>query len=243
MNSDISNAIPRLVCGERTATAFMVSDTIAITATHALAEFFDGERPVKLFFTVDNHVEEVDAEPIIPSEECRNQHIIALRLTLAVRGVKPIKCIDFRFNTPLTCQTYGYPPVRRVEGTLVELCVKQEQYAEDYRLLRSNWNIDLSKQDDIKDYSGVSGAPLMLGDCAVAVLLQQVREGGEASRLSAASLYLYKQYFTSIGIEVIERRNEPYYEPYLALVRVKLGEQLRDRMLRDLHRSTNNGLQ
>lgn len=160
---------------------------------------------MRLFFNVNNQLKEIDVEPIIPKEECINQQIIALRLMKVVEGVKPIKCIEFKFNTSLKCETYGYPPVRRDGGTFIDLQVKNEEYADNYRILNSDWNIDLSKDDDIKDYRGVSGAPLIINSTAVAVLLKQVEEDGETSRLSAVSLYLYKEYFSSIGIEIIEK--------------------------------------
>ncbi|KIZ54802.1 hypothetical protein V7192_17380, partial [Bacillus safensis] len=185
MKDEIKQAIPKLVCGEETATAFLISDDIAITATHALIDFFEEKKPVRLFFNVNNQLKEIDVEPIIPKEECINQQIIALRLMKVVEGVKPIKCIEFKFNTSLKCETYGYPPVRRDGGTFIDLQVKNEEYADNYRILNSDWNIDLSKDDDIKDYRGVSGAPLIINSTAVAVLLKQVEEDGETSRLSA----------------------------------------------------------
>ncbi|MDW8518267.1 NACHT domain-containing protein [Priestia flexa] len=242
MKVEIKQAIPKLVCGEETATAFLISDNIAITATHALIDFFEEKKPVRLFFNVNNQLEEIDVEPIIPKEECINQQIIALRLKKVVEGVKPIKCIEFKFNTSLKCETYGYPPVRRDGGTFIDLQVKNEEYVEDYRILNSDWNIDLSKDDDIKDYRGVSGAPLIINSTAVAVLLKQVEEDGETSRLSAVSLYLYKEYLNSIGIEIIEKRNEPYYEPYLAMLQRQLDQQLENTILRKLNRQSNNAI-
>ncbi|MGZ9698179.1 NACHT domain-containing protein [Bacillus safensis] len=242
MKDEIKQAIPKLVCGEETATAFLISDDIAITATHALIDFFEEKKPVRLFFNVNNQLKEIDVEPIIPKEECINQQIIALRLMKVVEGVKPIKCIEFKFNTSLKCETYGYPPVRRDGGTFIDLQVKNEEYADNYRILNSDWNIDLSKDDDIKDYRGVSGAPLIINSTAVAVLLKQVEEDGETSRLSAVSLYLYKEYFSSIGIEIIEKRNEPYYEPYLAMLQRQLDQHLENTILRKLNRQSNNAI-
>lgn len=242
MKTELKHAIPKLVCGKETATAFMITEDIAITATHALIDFFEEKSPVKLFFNVNNQLEEIDVEPIIPDEDCINQQIIALRLNKAIEGVVPIKCIDFKFNTSLMCETFGYPPVRRDEGTFIDLQVKNEVYAENYRGLNLEWNVDLSKNDDIRDYSGVSGAPLILNSHAVAVLLKQVEEDGQASRLSAVSLYLYKEYFKGIGIEIIEKRNEPYYEPYLTMLQDQLDQQLENTILRKLNRQSNNAV-
>ncbi|WP_419880519.1 NACHT domain-containing protein [Peribacillus sp. B-H-3] len=242
MKTELKHAVPKLVCGKETATAFMISEEIAITATHALIDFFEEKMPIKLFFNVNNQVEEIDVEPIIPDEDCINQQIIALRLNKVIEGVTPIKCIDFKFNTSLMCETFGYPPARREGGTFIDLQVKNEVYADNYRVLKSEWNVDLSKNDDIRDYSGVSGAPLVLNSHAVAVLLKQVEEGGQASRLSAVSLYLYKEYFKAIGIDITERRNEPYYEAYLTMLQGQLDQQLENTILRKLDRQSNNAV-
>lgn len=242
MKTELKHAIPKLVCGKESATAFMISEDIAITATHALIDFFEEKKSVKLFFNVNNQVEEIDVEPIIFDEDCINQQIIALRLNKVIEGVTPIKCIDFKFNTSLMCETFGYPPARREGGTFIDLQVKNEVHAENYRLLNSEWNIDLSKKDDIRDYSGVSGAPLVLNGHAIAVLLKQVEEDGQASRLSAVSLYLYKEYFKGIGIDIIERKNEPYYEAYLTMLQGQLDQQLENMILRKLSRQSNNAV-
>ncbi|MBU9672658.1 NACHT domain-containing protein [Planococcus sp. CP5-4] len=240
MKDEIKQAIPKLVCGEETATAFLISNDVAVTATHAIFDYIENKKPVKLFFYINNQVEEIDVEPIILDEEYKNQQIIALRLEKVVEGVKPIKCIDYKFNASLKCETYGYPPVRRDMGTFINLQVKNEEYAENYQILNLEWNIDLSKDDDIKDYKGVSGAPLILDRYAVAVLLKQVGEGGETSRLSAVSLYLYKEYFKNIGIDIIEKTNEPYYEPYLTMLNNQLNQQLQNTILRKLNKQSSN---
>lgn len=242
MKEEIKQAIPKLVCGQETATAFLISNNIAVTATHSLIDHFENKKSVKLIFYVNNKVEEIDVEPIIFDEESKNQQIIALRLNRVIEGVKAIKCMDYKFNTPLKCETFGYPPVRRDTGTFIDLQVKDEKYAENYQMLSSDWNIDLSKDDDIKDYQGVSGAPLILNRSAVAVLLKQVGEGGETSRLSAVSLYLYKEYFENIGIEIIEKENEPFYAPYLKMLQNQLDQQLQNTILRKLNKQSKDSL-
>jgi len=240
MNFETKKVVPKLVCGRETATAFLIADDIAITAMHAIIDFFNSNKPIKLFFNIDNQLNEIYAEPIIYDEECKKQQIIALKLKNKVEGIKPIKCMYFKFNTHLLCKTYGYPAARSEEGTFINLQVKNEEYAENYRQLNSQWNIDLSKDDDIKDYSGVSGAPLILNNRPVAVILNQVSEDDEASRLSAVSLYLYKEYFSSIGVNIIEKNNESYYKSYIAMLQDELNQHLENTILRKLNRQYNN---
>lgn len=44
MKTALKYAIPKLVCGKESATAFMISEDIAITATHALIDFFEKKK-------------------------------------------------------------------------------------------------------------------------------------------------------------------------------------------------------
>lgn len=239
MKDNLEQAIPKLVCGQETATAFLISNDIAITATHAIIDFFENKQSIKLIFHINNTVKEIDVKPIIFDKESKNQQIIALKLNQIIDDIKPIEFVDYKFNTALKCKTFGYPPVRKDVGTFIDIHVKNEKYAENYRVLNSDWNIDLSKDDDIKDYRGVSGAPLIIDKSAVGVLLKQVKEGGETSRLSAVSLYLYKVYFKNIGIDIIEKENEPYYTPYLTILQDQLAQQLQNTMIRRLNKQSN----
>ncbi|PFZ78744.1 hypothetical protein COL82_09580 [Bacillus toyonensis] len=240
MKPEIRKAIPKLICGKEEATAFIVSENIAITATHAIMDYFESKVPIKLLFGTDNEeTQEIEAEPILIKDGWEELSVIALKLNTKPKDISPLKCINYKFNTSLKCETFGYPPVRNTEGTFIDVYVKNEIFSESFKTLESEWNLDLKKDDDIKDFKGISGGPLLLEDFVVGVFLQQTQESGETSRLGAASLYLYKEYFKEIGINLIEKSNDLYYEAYLNTIQSQLEQQLENTILRKLNK--NNG--
>ncbi|SIS99325.1 NACHT domain-containing protein [Salimicrobium salexigens] len=241
MNVNLKNSIPKLICGNETATAFLISENIAMTATHALVDFFEDNQPVRLYFNVNSKVVETSADPII-LEDWERQQIIALKLKKTIQGIEPLICSNFKFTNSINmkCETYGYPPARSDEGTFIDLQVKNEHFAEDYKSLPTEWNLDLKKEDDIKSYEGVSGAPIIINGFAVGVLLKQVEENGEVSRLSAVSLYLYRESFNCIGVNFLEKENNPLYAPYLNLMKLQLEQQLENTISRMLDKNSIN---
>ena len=79
--------------------------------------------------------------------------------------------------------------------------------------------------------SGCSGGPLLYNNQAVAIMLEQIREGAEASRLCAVSLYIYEDYLDSIGISLITKSHEPKYEEYISGLKSRLHNHLENTLL------------
>lgn len=200
MKYEIRKSIPKLICGGEIATAFMVSDEVAITAKHAIVDFVMKEDPIYLVFMVNNKEKKVAAKPLLVDKNS-NEEIIALKLDEKIGFITPLKCADYKFETPLKCETFGYPPVR-TGGTPSEVHVIYKVDAESYEELSDGWNLDLKKDDDIKNFSGLSGGPLLLNNCVIGVILKQATENCEASRLSGVSLDLYKNYFQKLDLDL-----------------------------------------
>ena len=76
------------------------------------------------------------------------------------------------------------------------------------------------KSDSIKDYRGCSGGPLLYNNQAVAVMLEQVSESKEASRLCAVSLYIYSEYLNLVGVPLITKKHESEYEEYILSLKI-----------------------
>lgn len=205
MNAEIRNAIPKLVCGDERATAFMVSNKIAFTATHAIINYFNSGKPIKLIFNFDSQKTiEINAIPKpINNENWKSQSIMALELKNEIEGIIPLKCINHTFtDDSFKYKTFGYIPSREDEGTPVDIYVLTENDAEDYTKLRKTWNLDLKKDDDPKAYEGLSGGPLLIGDCVWAILLDETLESGETTRLAGVNINLYKKYLESLGLKL-----------------------------------------
>lgn len=213
-------AIPRVKCGKKRSTAFMVSDNIAITAMHAITDYFNEESQIRLIFNTEEG--EIAAEPLIEETIWERQPIVALKLEKTVNDINPFKCLDHKFSgySP-NCFTFGYPLMRDTTGTVMEMTVTNEEDAESYEKLGYEWNLDLKPDDPIEEYKGLSGGPLIFNGGVVAVFLQQEKENNnKANRLAAVSLYLYKDYLESLDLELIIEESEidEIYSEYTGVV-------------------------
>ncbi len=236
MNDLVRYAVPKINCGSKHGTAFMVTPNIAITATHVITEYFDHKLPIELLFEALPNSEQlaIQASPIV--DDRFDQSIVALRLESDVDGIHPLDCISYHFNTSLECNTFGYPPARPYEGTFINVRVIDDRNA---LTETRNWNLDLRKNDELKDYQGVSGAPLIYENHVVGVILKQTSESGEATRMAAVSLHFYKQYFESCGICLKERVLTGIYQSYLEGLKIELDAKLHSSLVRTL--SCNHG--
>ncbi|CEG24557.1 serine protease [Peribacillus simplex] len=196
-------SIPKIKCNEDIASGFLVSDDKVITAVHSIKEYLSDESNlIEVIFNDKNGKKiNVSAEPILPSNgEIDDYEIVVLRLSETIRDINPLECIDYNFEDIADVCTYGYPAVRENEGTLIEMQVIGET---DY--------LDLKvKSDSIKDYQGCSGGPLLYKNFIVGVMLEQVSEDGEASRIGAISLKKYREYFNEINISLFEKAYDIY---------------------------------
>lgn len=223
MESKIKNAIPKLTCGQDIATAFMVSNDIAITATHAIKDFFENESKIILHFNIEGIKSEMEVEPLIGGI-WKNNPLVALKLGEEINDIVPFKCINYKNEVKLKCESFGYPSVRSNEGTLTDFSILTDNYHENWSTEMS-WNLDLKNDDNIKDYSGFSGGPLIYNGNVLGILINQIPENYSATRLGGLSLYIFKDYFEEIGIDLVEIK-DIYYENYLNLFNKYLNTRL-----------------
>ncbi|HBU80448.1 MAG TPA: NACHT domain-containing protein [Paenibacillus sp.] len=210
MDTSIQRSIPKVNCGNHSGTAFLVGNNKAITATHVINDYIERNDEIELIFKGSNGKDEVkiNAVPII-SDVCTTS-IVVLQLDRELHGYELLPCVDYKFSSVVSCVCFGYPPARFNEGTFSNLRLINENY-----LGEKDWNLDLKIEDDIKDYKGVSGAPLIYKGNVVAVIQRQVTERGEATRLSAVSLFHFKEYLSSFGITLDKYENSLIYKDYL----------------------------
>lgn len=203
MNFKYRYSIPKVKCNGEIASGFLVSDDKVITAVHAIKEYLlDNSNLIEVIFNDKNGNKiNVNAEPIEPIEgKIDDYEIIALRLSENISNINPLECINYNFEDVVDLNTYGYPAVRENEGTLIELQVIGDNNYLDLKL----------KSDNIKDYRGCSGGPLLYKNFVVGVLLEQTAENGEASRIAGINLKEYKEYFDQINISLFDKVYDIY---------------------------------
>ncbi|SCX63552.1 NACHT domain-containing protein [Lysinibacillus fusiformis] len=231
-------SIPRIKCGNLTSSGFLVSNDKVLTALHAIKSYLQKEvEVIEVTFINEQGLETtINAEPLLNIEEWEEYEIICLQLNEQIEGIEIIKCINYRFYSTTECVTYGYPAVAKEKGTSIDLEIRNE-----FKAVNINYgsNLDIKvKSDSIKDYRGCSGGPLLYNNQAVAVMLEQISEGPEASRLCAVSLYIYEDYLDSIGISLITKSHEPRYEEYISALKIRLQNHLENTLQRNIEKNS-----
>lgn len=235
-------SIPRIQCGNLTSSGFLVSNDKVITALHAIKPYLRKEiEAIEVIFINEQGVETVfNAEPLLDVDGWEEYEIICLQLKKEVENLKFIKCIDYRFYSTTECLTFGYPAVAKEKGTSIDLEIRNEFKDVD---IDYGSNLDIKvKSDSIKDYSGCSGGPLLYNNQAVAVMLEQISESKEASRLYAVSLYIYREYLNLIGVPLITKKHEAEYEEYILSLKYTLKQQLENNLKRNIEKNKINPL-
>ena len=205
MSFKYKNSITKIVCNEEVSTGFLVSENIVITTVHSIKEYLkNNENIIEVVLkSKSDNKNIIQATPILPKDkDYKNFEIIALKLERTITKLNYLECIKYNFENVESAFTFGYPAVRQNEGTLIELKVLGHG---------ENGFIDLKADSDvIKDYQGCSGGPIIFKNYVVGILLEQVSENGEASRIYAVSLNKYEQYFREIGLELFEKASDIY---------------------------------
>ncbi|NCT38615.1 NACHT domain-containing protein [Bacillus sp. EB93] len=237
-------SIPKIKCGERISSGFLVSKDKVITALHAITPFLSQDVDEVEVIFINEQGEEIIvlAEPIILEEDkWEDYQIIVLNLKKVINDISTLECINYKFNNTTNCFTYGYPAVSEIKGTLIDLEIRDELKGFEGFFGGSNLDVKV-KSDPIKDYKGCSGGPLLYKNRVVGVMLEQSSENGEASRLSAVSLYIYSEYLKKIGIPIVEKVYDLDFEDYLVSKKQYIQKQLDNTLKRNIEKVDINPL-
>ncbi|MEC0710134.1 hypothetical protein P8881_21625 [Bacillus haynesii] len=209
-NKYLEKAVCRLTCGEGNqcdkATAFLISPDLAVTATHAIQEYYLDQKEIKLEFL------NIASKPIIrtatPLEgtEIENTPIRILKLNESVNYDVHLSFSDYRAEKDDNYETYGYPKVKWDVG----------QWTKSQVLRRINndmtqtydWDIDLNHESNIENFEGLSGAPLIIDQMLVGVVLAQSSANSKAISLGSISIQKIKTALENAGMVVNKPLND-----------------------------------
>jgi len=233
-------AVPKIICKDDISSGILVAKNKVITAMHAIDYYLSEEvQKIEVIFIDEKGGERsISAKPLFPKNmEWEEFKIIVLELEENVEDVDVLNCVDYKFNSPTECYTYGYPAVSQTTGTPVDLEIKDELKGFTDFYSNSNLNIKV-KNDSIIDYQGCSGGPILYKNVVVGVMLRQSRENGKASRLNAVSLYIYSEYLKSIGIPIKQKIHNLTYKDYLSSKKGDLHRQLENNLRRNVEETS-----
>ncbi len=207
--SNVEFSVCRLICGNDEdcdkGTAFLISPNRALTATHNIARHLkDNTVSITLEFLNINH--ERDVRVAIPVQTKTEGSVIILELD------KPVDKAYLTFSSyPIEAddefETFGYPAVKWSTGQWTRNKISRVLELDVYNPY--DWNIDLDHQSKIEDFSGLSGAPLLVGGQLVGVLLTEATEKGKAISLGAIGLAKFAELVEELEIDIHE-----YIDPY-----------------------------
>lgn len=196
--SRVERGICRLKCGKDRATAFLINDKQAITATHAIKDFYTTKKEIKLEFMNISH------EPIVrmakPLQDKPSSPVVLLQLEESIEDGYYHTFHSNKVKKGDEYEIFGYPVAKwGVGGWLKSTVIRriEEEMTQPY-----DWDIDLNHTSNIEDFSGLSGSPLFVNSKLVGVILTQNDAKGKAISLGAISIEKFEFILNEVGLEV-----------------------------------------
>jgi len=213
-HQDIESAVCRLKCGNDEdelnkcdkGTAFLISKNRVLTATHNIIRYLNDPTTSIILEFLNIH-SEIEERKAIPISSHVNNAVIILEFDKPIEKAY-LQFSDCDINHDEDFETFGYPAVKWSAGQWVKNKVSRVMGSEVFNPF--DWNIDLNHQTPISDFSGLSGAPLIVDGKLVGVLLAESLEKGSAISLGAIGGSNFFHILKEKEIDVHE-----YIDPYL----------------------------
>lgn len=181
----IKKSVAKIICHEEQGTGFLIAESLLLTALHVVVD--SSQITIKLF---DNT--EVSGE-LVSKDEDFDTAII--KIDKKCNEFLPLQSRTIRFNE--NWETNGFPYYGQANDLKLFGKVNQIQIND-----RSDFILSSDEIEKDYDYSGFSGAPVVLSDKVGGVILQQ-----EDDKLLAISISKIKDYLIDNNIEVEEEIN------------------------------------
>ncbi|MCB2353140.1 tetratricopeptide repeat protein [Clostridium estertheticum] len=188
-------------------TGFFIDKNRIVTAYHIISNYFDlGDN---VYINAINLEDEKFYKARVITEKDQSQiAILELTKEFEITGLK------FTENFIITPQvdewlTFGHPKLKPKKGHIQKGLVSR-------RLNKLNsYNTDLDLEiygPGIPDFSGMSGAPLIIKSMVVGVIIEQAEVGGKAISLAAVSINEFSKVIPNEYIEKLEDRKDEAFE-------------------------------
>lgn len=207
MVEEIKKAVVKLQCGERIGTAFLINENTALTVSHCIIEAIEENKEIMLTFY---NIESRDAFSIRAFWEPDEKHspIAILKLEESVKtNYLELVCYTDKLRRNTKLFSYGYLGIEGVEGYPVDIYVNQcmndnMPYDYDIALL-------IDEKSRVKDYTGMSGSPVVYRDQVIGFLIEENLEIAEhysqVTDLKVISNRKVQNFFEEKGIHLIKR--------------------------------------
>lgn len=205
VSSGYERAVGRLICGEEEkdkATAFLISPKRAITARHAIEEYYLGGEEICLeFLNIQRGIVTRKAIPIEVSETI-NSPVSVLELDEPVDCEVYLSFCNYQVQKDHIYETFGYPAVKWGMGHRTQSNVSRRVTSNMNRPY--DWDIDLNYEGNIGDFGGLSGAPLFVEQKLVGVVLTESLAKGRVISLGSISVQRIESLLNELEIQIDE---------------------------------------
>lgn len=201
--TDLNEIVYRVTCGkESSGTAFLISESLALTAFHVIEEHKDNE------IIISNGRKEICKAKLsgIINQDYDHYKRIDIAL-LELDTAIPSKCTtDFveyaSIPKGIKWCSRGFPASKIADGD--NILENDGAFITQQLSVLRNDRIDIELQHNQKliKYCGYSGAPLVIGNCIVGILLSELIENGVSKELNAQSLKNFSELLSSHNVNV-----------------------------------------
>lgn len=178
-DTQIKSAICQTTCGKTFGTAFLVADSILLTARHCVLEAIDADAEISVAFTRLSGKLELTAKILAINEE-----LDACLLSVSEKtGIRALSLFSDFPREGGQWQSYGFPLHKgsvgyRASGEIVQVL--------DVPTLKMDLDLSVSASIQLTSYEGLSGAPVVADGVCAGVL--RVRMDGGVGAISTKAL-------------------------------------------------------
>ena len=208
---NIKSTVAKLNCGNEQGTAFLISKNFALTMSHCVQEAIDDNK--KIYLSFKNIYGEDEIERIATILKYDNSFPVSiLKIDNKIDNINPleIKCYNNQLTRGTRVLAYGYPKVKGEEGSFVDLSI--DDYLHENVANDADITLKISADNRMKNYSGMSGSPVIYKNSIIGILTEQTNElsdfENKAIALKMISMKKVKKMLDAFNIDYIEKDND-----------------------------------
>ena len=168
---NVKSVVALLVCGEEQGTAFLVSNTLALTMTHCVVDAIANGEDINLTFKNIPGQDEIKTKAsIVPYEE--DCPVSVLRLDDEIK-IEPlgIFCCEDHISQEEKLMAYGYPHVKGDEGYPINIFIND--YLSKNVVIDGDVTLVIDPKIRIENFAGMSGSPVVYRKNVIGILIEQ----------------------------------------------------------------------
>lgn len=168
---NIKAAVAMLICGEEQGTAFLISNTLALTMTHCVTDAIEGGAGINLSFKNIPDQDEINIKAsVVPYEEDYPVSVLRLDKEIPTEPLG-ISCCEDHINRNERLIAYGYPHVKGHEGYPIDTFIND--YLSENVIADGDVILSIAPIIRLENYSGMSGSPVVYRNKVIGILIEQ----------------------------------------------------------------------